>query len=112
MKIQTILDQIDLGSMALPEFQRGYVWNRNQVRSFINSLYRRYPVGSLLVWVTRTESADARGDSKLPPGVVKLILDGQQRMTSLYGIIRGEPPKFFEGNPKTILGLFFNLEFI
>ncbi len=110
MKIQTILDQIDLGSMALPVFQRGFVWNRNQVRSFMKSLYKRYPVGSLLVWVTRTESADARGDAKLPPGAVKLILDGQQRMTSLYGIIRGEPPKFFEGNPKTILGLFFNLK--
>ena len=64
----------------------------------------------MLVWVTKTESADARGDSKLPPGAVRLILDGQQRITSLYGIIRGEPPKFFEGNPKTILGLFFNLK--
>ena len=32
MKVETILDQIDLGSMALPEFQRGYVWNRDQVR--------------------------------------------------------------------------------
>jgi len=56
MKITTNLDQIDLGSMALPEFQRGYVWNRDQVRELMQSLYRRYPVGSLLVWITRTES--------------------------------------------------------
>jgi len=49
MKIQTILDQIDLGSIALPEFQRGFVWNRDQVRAFMSSLYRRHPVGSLLV---------------------------------------------------------------
>ena len=39
MKITTILDQIDLGSMALPEFQRGYVWNRDQVRDLMQSLY-------------------------------------------------------------------------
>ena len=43
MKISTILHQIDLGSMALPEFQRGYVWNREQVRELMQSLYRRYP---------------------------------------------------------------------
>ena len=76
MQIATILDQIDLGAMALPEFQRGYVWNRNQVRELMKSLYRRYPVGSLLVWVTKTESATARGDGKLQEGTVKLLLDG------------------------------------
>jgi uncharacterized protein with ParB-like and HNH nuclease domain len=83
MKIHTILDQIDLGSMALPEFQRGYVWNRDQVRGLMHSLYRKHPVGSLLVWVTKTENADVRGDGQLAPGSVKLLLDGQQRITSL-----------------------------
>ena len=43
MDIQTILSQIDLGSYALPEFQRGYVWNRDQVRKLMNSLYHGYP---------------------------------------------------------------------
>ncbi len=38
MQINTILSQIDLGAMALPEFQRGYVWNRNQVRDLMTSL--------------------------------------------------------------------------
>jgi len=60
MKIRTILDQIDLGAMALPEFQRGYVWNRDQVRGLMHSLYHKHPVGGLLVWVTKTETADAR----------------------------------------------------
>jgi len=110
MKIRTILDQIDLGGIALPEFQRGYVWNREQVRSLMYSLYRKYPVGSLLVWVTRTEEADAKGNGQLTPGYVKLLVDGQQRITSLYGIIRGKPPRFFEGNPRTFTGLYFNLE--
>ncbi len=48
MNITTILDQIDMGSIALPEFQRGYVWNRDQVRGLMNSLYRKHPIGSLL----------------------------------------------------------------
>ena len=110
MEINTILDQIDLGAMALPEFQRGYVWNRGQVRELMNSLYRRYPVGGLLVWVTQTETADARGDQKLAAGNVKLILDGQQRVTSLYGIIRGQPPAFFEGNVSSFTDLYFNIQ--
>ena len=110
MKISTILDQIDLDAMALPEFQRGYVWNRDQVRKLMFSLYRKHPVGSLLVWVTKTENADTRGDGSLTPGSVKLILDGQQRITSLYGMIRGRQPKFFEGDARTFTGLYFNIE--
>ena len=110
MKITTILDQIDLGSMALPEFQRGYVWNRDQVRELMQSLYHRYPVGSLLVWLTKTESLSIRGDGPVAPSVVELILDGQQRITSLYGIIRGRPPMFFDGNEQAFTGLHFHLE--
>ena len=49
MDINTILSQIDLGSYAMPVFQRGYVWNRDQVRKLMNSLYRGYPIGQLLV---------------------------------------------------------------
>ena len=109
MKISTILDQIDNGAIALPVFQRGYVWNRNQVRELMDSLYVRHPVGSLLTWVTRTENVTSRGDGPLQPGYVRLLLDGQQRITSLYGIIRGKHPPFFEGNADTFTGLYFNM---
>lgn len=110
MKISTILDHIDNGHMALPEFQRGYVWNREQVRGLFDSLYRRHPVGGLLVWATESRSATHRGDGPLAAGVVKLLLDGQQRMTSLYGVLRGSPPKFFDGNAQAFTGLRFHLE--
>ena len=109
MQVSTILDHIDNGHMALPEFQRGYVWNRDQVRGLMQSLYRRYPVGSLLVWATQAEGAQHRGDHVLSPGVVKLLLDGQQRITSLYGIIRGRAPEFFDGKSDTFTGLHFHL---
>lgn len=110
MKISTILDHIDSGHMALPEFQRGYVWSGDQVRGLFDSLYRRHPVGGLLVWATEAKTAAQRGDGPVVSGIVKLLLDGQQRMTSLYGVIRGKPPKFFDGNAKAFTGLHFHLE--
>ncbi len=110
MKLNTILDQIDMGSVALPKFQRGYVWRRRQVRKLMRSLYLGYPVGSLLMWETQTEKAEAKGAAQLASGTVRLLLDGQQRVTSLYGIIRGKPPTFFDGDEKAFLNLYFNLD--
>ena len=110
MKISTILDHIDSGHMALPEFQRGYVWNSDQVRKLFTSLYLRRPVGGLLVWATESKTATHRGGGPLAAGVVKLLLDGQQRMTSLYGVVRGKPPKFFDGNARAFSGLRFHLD--
>lgn len=110
MKVSTILDFIDNGAWALPEFQRGYVWNRDQVRGLMASLYRRHPVGTLLVWVTGADGAHVRHDQQLAQGPIKLLLDGQQRITSLYGIIRGKPPEFFDGNPKTFEDLRFHVD--
>ncbi len=110
MKISTILDQIDSGHMALPELQRGTVWNRDQVRGLFDSLYRRHPVGGLLVWTTESRSATHHGDGPVAAGVVKLLLDGQQRMRSLYGVVRGRTPEFFDGNPQAFTGLPFHRE--
>ncbi len=110
MRISTVLVHIDSRHMALPEFQRGYVWNGEQVRKLFDSLYKRHPVGGLLVWATDAKTAAHRGDGALGAGVVKLLLDGQQRMTSLYGVVRGKPPEFFDGNAKAFTGLQFHLE--
>ena len=110
LTINTILSQIDIGAYALPVFQRGYVWNRDQVRKLMYSLYRGYPIGELLVWNTATDPQMARGDGSLTAGNVNLILDGQQRVTTLYGIFRGKPPAFFEGNSAAFTNLYFNVE--
>ncbi len=109
MEINTLLAYIDNGQIALPEFQRGYVWNREQVRKLFRSLYLRHPVGGLLVWSTESKSAVRRGDGSVAPGIVKLLLDGQQRITTIYGVVRGKPPAFFDGNPQTFSNLMFNL---
>ena len=108
MKVEQILNFIDSGDIALPEFQRGYVWNREQVRGLFTSLYRGYPVGGFMTWNTPAESATARGGVSTD-GTIKLLLDGQQRATSLYGVIRGRAPKFFEGNAAAFTGLYFHV---
>ena len=108
MKVEQILNFIDSGDIALPEFQRGYVWNRNQVRGLFTSLYRGYPVGGFMTWNTAAEGAAARGGVSTD-GTIKLLLDGQQRASSLYGVIRGRAPKFFEGNAASFTALYFNI---
>lgn len=107
-KLSTIFDQIESGTLMLPEFQRGYVWNRDQVRGLMRSLYRGYPVGSLLLWETEADASSVRGHSG-SGSVQLLLLDGQQRVTSLYGIMRAEAPPFFDGDPATFTGLYFHL---
>jgi hypothetical protein len=77
-KLAAILDQIDPGGALLPEFQRGYVWNRDQVRGLMRSLYVGYPpVGGLLTWETQSDSSLIRGDAAPSPTVRALILDGR-----------------------------------
>jgi uncharacterized protein with ParB-like and HNH nuclease domain len=60
-KLGVLLEQIDSGTVLLPEFQRGYVWNRDQVRGLMRSLYRGYPVGGLLMWETDADAGSVRG---------------------------------------------------
>ncbi|MCY3547042.1 MAG: DUF262 domain-containing protein [Gemmatimonadetes bacterium] len=98
MKVEIILANVEAGKIALPAFQRGYVWKRRQVREFFDSLYRRHPVGSLLTWLTSRDNGTT----------AELLLDGQQRVTSLYGVIKGRPPDFFSGDDKAFRDLHFH----
>ena len=112
MNVSTILDDIDRGKLALPLFQRGYVWTGKDVKKLMRSLYLGYPVGGLLLWGTTADFCVIRSSGPtLDSGAIELLLDGQQRMTTLYGIIRGAPPTFFEGDPKAFTGLFGNCAF-
>ena len=109
-KLSTLLDQIDTGTVLLPEFQRGYVWNRDQVRGLMRSMYLGHPVGSLLLWETSAAETAVRGGSAGGGGTHLLLLDGQQRSTSLYGVMRGRAPAFFEGDASAFTGLQFNVD--
>jgi hypothetical protein len=107
MKIMDLLTDIERRRLILPEFQRGYVWTRQQVREFVSSLYRAYPTGSFLIWRT-PDPGKIRGGGDVDDDarVFQLILDGQQRLTSIYTVIKGEPPPFYEDEQ-----LYFNLHF-
>ncbi|MHC5261363.1 GmrSD restriction endonuclease domain-containing protein [Streptomyces sp. UC4497] len=93
--IQTLIAQITAGEIMLPEIQRGYVWKASQVAKLMESLYRGYPAGSLLLWKT-DEAAETRpaaiGATQETPNVIPLyLLDGQQRLTSLYRVFTDHP---------------------
>lgn len=108
-KISEILHSIDNGEYMIPEFQRGYVWNSTQVKDFFRSLYLGYPSGSFLVWKTKNPSK-IRGTQTDSNSIFhQLILDGQQRLTTIYTIFRGSTPDWYEG-VSLRTDLYFNLE--
>lgn len=108
-KISEILLSIDNGEYTIPEFQRGYVWNSKQVKGFFRSLYLGYPSGSFLIWKTK-EPSKIRGEQKDSNSIFhQLILDGQQRLTTIYTIFKGETPEWYEG-VSLRTDLYFDLE--
>lgn len=106
--ITELLNQIRRNEILLPEFQRGYVWNSDQVRGLVQSLYRKHPTGHLLVWKTYKPSP-VRGGQVTKDGHSLLLLDGQQRLTSLYVIFEGKAPPFYEGEA-LFPNLYFNVQ--
>lgn len=109
--IGTLVDMYKRGELRLPEIQRHYVWRATRVRDLLDSLYRGYPSGSILMWETDepvpTRDFAIAQDATAFAGR-KLLLDGQQRLTSLTAVLNGDPVKVRgRKNPITIL---FNLE--
>src|SRR6056300_1514184 len=96
-KISEILHSIDNGEYTIPEFQRGYVWNSNQVKGFFRSLYLGYPSGSFLIWKTKDPSKIRGTVTETNSIFHQLILDGQQRLTTIYTIFKGTTPDWYEG---------------
>lgn len=90
MPVSALIENIDLGSIGLPELQRPFVWPNVNVRNLFDSLYRGYPAGFLLFWETGADAGLKGIGTKNQDAVPKLaIVDGQQRLTSLYAVIKG-----------------------
>jgi len=106
--IQELLNQIRHSEILLPEFQREYVWSRDQVRGLIQSLYRKHPTGHLLIWKTY-KPTQIRGSKAHKNGHSLLLLDGQQRLTCLHVLFEGKAPPFYEGEP-LFFDLYFNIQ--
>lgn len=96
MKVSEALDNIRKFDLVLPEFQREYVWTKEQAKQLLVSLIRGYPVGGLLFW--RTDSPpELKNVTRLPDklGSVLILLDGQQRLTTLHMFLTGQIPAFY-----------------
>jgi len=87
-----LINDIGLGRIGLPDIQRPFVWANAKVRDLFDSMYRGYPVGYFLFWQTGAEGVDTKviGDANKQKAPSLLIVDGQQRLTSLYAVIRRE----------------------
>jgi len=97
ISVRELVDMIDRGELRLPEMQRRYVWPATRVRDLLDSLYRGYPSGSILVWETSEDPPSRELAIEQRAGVFgnhKLLLDGQQRLTSVSAVLRGQPLKF------------------
>ena len=110
-KVHELVTMIERGELQLPEMQRRYVWRSTRVRDLLDSLYREWPSGAILVWETDEpvplqEFAVTQAVS--PYATTRLLLDGQQRLTSLSAVIRGEPVTV-QGRKRPI-EILFNLE--
>lgn len=96
MKISTILDKIDERQLFVPAFQREYVWKREHAKELLDSLIKEYPTGTMLTWETdHPPELKGKHEYSHQQGAIRLLLDGQQRITTLYMLIRGELPPYY-----------------
>jgi hypothetical protein len=93
IKLDKIIQKIEMGLIKIPPFQRKFVWSQNQILELLDSIFNNYPIGSLLLWNTKEDLPSTRniGGFKLPlrekEFPVDYVLDGQQRLTSIYGCL-------------------------
>jgi hypothetical protein len=113
LKISELMDGIRDFDLVLPEFQREYVWSREQAKQLMVSLFKGYPTGSLLFWKTSNPPEIKNSAVSTDQiGTTLVILDGQQRLTTLYMLIRNAIPPYYteydiKDDPRH---LYFNLD--
>jgi len=88
--LKKLLEDVHMGEIGLPDIQRPFVWPRSKVRDLFDSMYRGFPIGYLLLWENgysgEHHTIGTNGKQKVPR---LLIVDGQQRLTSLYAVTKG-----------------------
>lgn len=94
-KYHHLFTEIDTGRIKIPQFQRDFVWDKEQTARLIDSLIKGFPIGNFIFWKTKDKLREVRniGNVSLPDTpageFVYYVLDGQQRITSLYAIRKG-----------------------
>lgn len=101
-KYSKIIERIEDGSYQIPKFQRDFVWDKKKTANLIDSLLKGFPFGSFIVWKTKErlksfKNLGGKFFEKAKDGVdIYYILDGQQRMTSLFLALKGEKTDYFD----------------
>lgn len=111
LRIEEVVRQVKTGDIKLPKFQRPFVWKRSDILSLLDSIYKGYPIGSILLWFTNEKLASEKSiadlsinerDEEYP---TNYILDGQQRVSALCGAL------YYNGSdPKSQWNIYFDLE--
>lgn len=109
-RIDDLARRILNGDILLPKFQRNFVWEKHQILKLLDSVYKNYPIGSVLLWQSRLELrsenkiADLEIDLPKPDYPVNYLLDGQQRLSTICGAM------FWEGDePASFWNIVFDL---
>lgn len=108
LSIRKIIEKFSSGEIRIPSFQRGFVWDSEAIAFFIDSLFKGYPVGAILLWRTRERLLNERelGRFTLPEPSkdypVDYVLDGQQRLTSIFSVFQTELSPQEDSNWKDI----------
>ena len=84
--VETLLSNIKSGSIAIPEMQRPFVWDSSKVRDLVDSLYKGFPVGYIIVW----QNPDVKLKDGTKSSCKKVLIDGQQRITAMAAAIVGQ----------------------
>ena len=92
LTVNQLIEKIDMGDLGLPELQRPFVWKDKQVRDLFDSMMKGYPIGYLMLWecpfLEKKKTIGVNAHSYEEPKEV--IIDGQQRMTSLYAVMKNQ----------------------
>lgn len=97
-RLSRLVERVNGGEIKIPKFQRGFVWGKADVLELLESLLQGYPIGSLLFWRTESKLRSERNihGFSLPPTPDKYptnyVLDGQQRLTTIYGVLSYSGP--------------------
>ncbi len=102
IRISELVDDYRAGRIVVPEFQREYVWRRARAARLIDSLYRGYPISSLLLWVSTEEVRSRRKNPKpSKAALMSWLIDGQQRVITLSRTLSGDEGIDVVFNPET-----------
>lgn len=110
-RVASLVNRIQGGDIKIPKFQRGFVWDEEQILTLLESIYQGYPIGSVLFWLSEQPMKSEKnvGGFDLPETPEKYprnyVLDGQQRLTTIYGVLNWPDRKKLHK-----LNVYFDLE--